>query len=367
MKDLVNHNVLDISPYKPGKPIEDVKRMYGLDRVIKLASNENPFPIPDIVWRRLEEHRSELHTYPDNDSYYLRQKIAENNNIKMENVIFGAGTVELIRMIGRLFLRPGDTVLTSERTFLLYRIAALENLGRQAYCEVPLDEQYRFNLPGMLDAIDESTKIIYVANPNNPTGTILGKAELLDFIDRVPERIIVVLDNAYQEYVSNPDDYLEGVDLALDRPNVIVLRTFSKIYGLAGFRVGYGITKEETAALLYRVKAPFNVTRTGQIAALAALDDLEYPRRSASLNFKNRAKLYQQMKDLGVNVIMSETNFLFFIPEMDVLELYEKMLKRGVIIRPLHAYGAPEALRVTVGFEEDNDFFVSQLAEVLSK
>ncbi len=361
----VNPNVLDLTPYKPGKPVEEIQREYNLDKIVKLASNENPFKIPDRVFRAISEEITHVNTYPDNNSFYLRQRLAEYNRVDEENVIIGAGSVELIRMIIRAFLNPGETVLTSEKTFLFYKIATLEAAGKDAYVEVPMDEEYRFDLDAIYNRIDDSTRIIFITNPNNPTGTTVPKQDILDFIQKVPEDKLVVLDNAYHEYVADQAAYADGIREALSRKNVIVLRTFSKIYAIAGLRIGYAITNKEIISYLNRVKAPFNVTRIAQAAALASLASDEFKDRSAVLNFRNREKLYKQLKEMGLKVIPSETNFLMFFPEQDIDEVNQKLLQEGVIIRPLHAFDVHDGMRVTVGFEEDNDYFIEKLKKVL--
>jgi histidinol-phosphate aminotransferase len=367
MQELINPHVLEMVPYKPGKPIEELQREYNLERVVKLASNENPLGVPPYVAEAIKNEISHLNFYPENDSYYLRHRIADYNGIGAENVIVGAGSVELISMIVRTFLLPGQTVLTSEKTFLMYKIAAVETGGKAAFIEAPMGNDYTFDLDALYRLTDDKTKIIFIANPNNPTGTMINKQEIMDFIDKVPEDKIIVLDNAYQEYVSSPDDYPDAIEAAINRENVIVLRTFSKIYSLSGLRVGYGVSNLGILSYLNRVKLPFNVTRLAQTAAVASLENDDFMHRSIKLNLKNKEKLYRQLQEIGMKVIASEANFLLFFPGIDPIGLNQRLLKEGVIIRPLHAFGVPEALRVTVGTEEDNDFFIEKLKKVLSE
>jgi histidinol-phosphate aminotransferase len=367
MKDLVNPNVLNLIPYKPGKPVEELRREYRLERIVKLASNENPFPVPQNVVDAVSREISHFNFYPESDSYYLRHRIAEYNGIDAENVTVGAGSVELIRMIVGTFLRPGETVLASQKTFLMYRISAMEIGGKSSFIEVPMGKDYMCDMDAFYDLVDDKTKIIFIANPNNPTGTMVPRQVMMDFIARVPDSKIIVLDNAYQEYVQHPENYPDAVEEALNRKNLIVLRTFSKIYALAGLRIGYAIANDEVLAYLNRLKPPFNVTRAAQAAALASLENEDFKRRSASLNVKNKAKLYRQLKEMGMDVLPSEANFLCFFPGVDTVELNQRLLKEGVIIRPLHAFGVPEGIRVTVGIEEDNDFFIEKLGKVLAE
>jgi histidinol-phosphate aminotransferase len=365
MEYSVNPNILELMPYKPGIPVEEIQREYNPDRIVKLGSNENPFPVPAHVAAAISTEINKINTYPDNVSFYLRQRLAEYIGVDKENIVAGAGSVEIIRMIIRSFLNPGETVLTSEKTFLFYGIATIEQAGKSAYIEAPMGDDYTFDLDAIYRLMDDSTKIIFLTNPNNPTGTMLPKQAVLDFVASVPENKLVVLDNAYHEYVMDPDNYADGIHEAINRKNVIVLRTFSKIYALAGLRIGYAVSNRGIIALLNRVKAPFNVTRISQAAALASLESDDFKNKSVALNVKNRGKLTRQLEDLGLRVIPSETNFLLFIPPIDPLELNRKLLEQGVIIRPLNAFGAPEAMRVTVGFEEDNDYFIEKLKKTI--
>jgi histidinol-phosphate aminotransferase len=367
MESLVNPNVLQISPYVPGKPVEAIQREFNLEKVVKLASNENMLPIPENVVKAINDEIAQIHCYPDSDNYYLRQRLAVVNGLPMEQVIVGAGSVELIHMLIRTFLKSGEKVLTSEKTFSLYKIATMEFAGQGAYLETPMDENLCFDLDAMARRIDEQTKIIFITNPNNPTGTFVHAAAIRQFIKEVPNDKIIILDNAYQEYVDNPDDYVTGLDEIRAGKNVIVLRTFSKVYGLAGLRVGYAMARPEIISILGRVKAPFNVTRIGQRAALASLENDDYKNRSVLLNRANKAKLLSQMQSMGLNVIPSQTNFLFFFPKMDVAELNLGLLKEGVIIRPTNSFGIPEGMRVTVGLEEDNEFFIKKLKKILHR
>jgi histidinol-phosphate aminotransferase len=367
MQELINPNVLDMVPYKPGKPIEELQREHNLTRVVKLASNENPLGVPLHVAEAIKNEISHLNFYPENDSYYLRHRIADYNGIGADNVIAGAGSVELISLIVRTFLLPGQTVLTSEKTFLMYKIAAVETGGKSAFIEAPMGDDYTYDLDALYRLTDDKTKIIFIANPNNPTGTMINKQEVLDFIANMPEDKIIVLDNAYQEYVSSPHEYPDAIQEAINRKNVIVLRTFSKIYSLSGLRVGYGAANREIISYLNRIKPPFNVTRLAQAAAMASLENDDFKHQSAALNLKNKEKLFSQLKEIGLRVIPSETNFLLFFPGIDTTELNQRLLKEGVIIRPLHAFGVPEAMRVTVGIEEDNDFFIEKLKKVLKE
>ena len=368
MESLVHPHILQITPYKPGKPVEDIQREFNLKKIVKLASNENMLPIPDRVRNAINDELSQVHFYPDSDSYTLRRRIAEYNGLQPEHIIVGAGSVEIIHMLIRTFLKPGETVLSSEKTFPLYRIATTEIAGESAYVEAPMTQALCFDLQAIAERIVPQTKIIFITNPNNPTGTWIHAQPIRDFIDRFAGDKIIVLDNAYQEYVDDADDYVTGLDEIRRKKNVVVLRTFSKVYGLAGLRVGYAMAKPEIISILNRVKAPFNVTRVGQRAAMASLENDDFKNRSVLLNRANKAKLFVQLQSLGLRVIPSQTNFLLFFPQVDINDLNLRLLKQGVIIRPAGGgFGCPEAMRVTIGLEEENDFFFAKLKTSLDE
>ena len=366
MKQLVNPNLHDLSPYKPGKPIEEIQRTFNLDKVVKLASNENPFPIPQHVSDAIRDELGSLHFYPDSDSYYLKEKIAAYLGVKSENLILGPGSSEVIKMIVRAFLKPGEKVLTSDKTFLMYKIASIETCGKESFQQVDVTDGYGYDLDGFRRQMDEKTRIIFIANPNNPTGTMLPKDELLKFIEEVPEDKLVVLDNAYQEYVMDEEKYLDGIDLALNRKNVIVLRTFSKIYALAGLRVGYAVASEDVIFYLGKVKSPFNISRVAQRAAIASLESDDFKKKSAELNARNRDTLFAKLQDMGLSPVPSQANFILFFPGTDISKLNDSLLREGVIIRPLQPFGFDNAMRVTVGIEEDNEYFLNKLGKVLA-
>jgi len=366
MQEWINKNVLELRPYQPGKPLEEFKREFKIEKVVKLGSNENPFPLPQNVSDAITREISSLRLYPDTDSHFLRKRIAELNGIGLGNVIMGSGSVELIRMIVKTYLKPGEKVLTGVSTFPMFKVAAIENGGTQAIVEADMDEGYGFDLERLYRMTDKKTKIIFIANPNNPTGTMLPKGKLLDFIDSISKETIIVLDNAYQEYVSEPEDHLDGIDLVLNRKNIILLRTFSKIYALAGLRIGYGIAHEESIGYLNRVKAPFNMTRVAQQAALASLENDDFMKQSLNLNIMNKKTLFNQLEKLGVNPVPSAANFILFFPDRDIDAVNQGLLKKGVIIRPLQPFGVPNGMRVTVGFEDENNFFVEKLKKCLN-
>lgn len=366
MEDLINPNIIGLKPYIPGIPLEEIKEKFQLERVVKLASNENPFPLPKNVARVIQREVPFLNRYPDSDSHALLKEIARYHNVDQENVIVGNGSAEIIKMIVRTFLKPGQRILSSRNTFVMFKIATVEQAGIQAYVEAKMDEDFRYDLDSLHKLVDERTKIIFIANPNNPTGTMVSRQKILDFIEKIPPETFVVLDNAYEEYVTNQQDHLNGIDLAINRKNIIVLRTFSKIYALAGLRIGYGIANQKTIYYLNQIRPPFNVTRLAQKAAQASLENDDFKIKSTRLNKKNKIRLTNQLTEMGFRVVPSETNFLMFLPGTNVSDLHQKLLREGVIIRPLLSFGIPEGIRLTVGFEEDNDFFIEKLKKVLA-
>jgi histidinol-phosphate aminotransferase len=365
MENLLNPHVRQMDPYVPGRPIEEIQRQFKLTRVVKLASNENPFPLPPAVVEAIRGEIAALNLYPDSDSHQLRRAIAVANGVAADQVIAGAGLVDVIHMILAAFLQPGQRVLTSEKTFSLYRIATTEFAGRDAYVEAPMDADMRFDLLALAGRIDDSTKVIFVTNPNNPTGTLVSGKTVREFVARVPADRIVVLDNAYQEFVDDSSDYVDGIAEIRARRNVIVLRTFSKVYGLAGLRVGYAMAHRDTIAALNRVKPPFNLSRLAQVAAIAALSCIGFRDQVVAHVRSQRAHLQAGIERLGLRVIPSQANFLLFFPPADPLELNRRLMARGVIIRPTGSFGVPEGLRVSVGLEEENRFFLEQLEACL--
>lgn len=367
MKKLVNQNILGLNPYEPGKPVEEIQREFKLKKVIKLASNENPLPIPQKVSQAIKKEISDLNRYPDSESFTLKENIAEYNGIQSKNLIVGAGSVEIIRMIVHAFLKPGEKVVTSKNTFLMYKTATIETAGEQAFIEADMDSEYYFDLDKILKLLDKDTKIIFIANPNNPTGTMIPKTKILNFIKKVPEDKFIVLDHAYHEYVTNVDNYTDGIELAINSKNIIVLKTFSKIYGLAGLRIGYGVANEEIIYYLNQIKAPFNVTSIAQRAAMASLENDDFKNFSAQLNQKNKENLFNQILNLGLKVIPSEANFLFCPLETNTEELNQQLLREGIIIRPLHAFGIPDGIRVSIGLEEENHYFIKKLSKIINK
>jgi histidinol-phosphate aminotransferase len=354
----VHQDIASLTPYSPGKPIEELKRELGLQSVVKLASNENPLGPSPKALAVLAEAAATLHRYPDGGAFRLRGALAERWKVSPEQVILGNGSDELLGLLARTFLSPGDEAVMADQTFVIYRMEVTAAHARPVL--VPL-KQGRHDLAAMAGAVTPRTRLLFVCNPNNPTGTMVGAAEVEALMARVPEDVVVVFDEAYYEYVTSRDfpDSLGYVQRG--RP-AIVLRTFSKVYGLAGLRIGYGLTTPEIAGYLNRIRPPFNANSLAQRAALAALDDEDHVARSRALNVKERETLRRELEALGFSPLPSETNFLYFDSGRDGRAVFEALLREGVIIR--HIEG--RMLRVTVGLPEENRRFLSALRAILN-
>jgi histidinol-phosphate aminotransferase len=353
-----------IVPYEPGKPVEEVQRELGLERVVKLASNEGPYgPVPAAL-EALERIAHELNRYPDGGAYRLRSALAERHGVRFEEVALGSGADGIVDCLSQIALGPGSEVVCGWPSFPSYVIYAVK-LGATAH-KVPLREQ-RYDLDAMLAAIGPHTKLAYLCHPNNPTGTSNSRAELNAWFERVPDHVLTVLDQAYFEYVDDPD-YADGVEEYLKAGlRVAVLRTFSKIYGLAGLRVGYALAPEPVVTAIGKVKRAFDVTTAAQEAALASLDAADELERRRRENARGRAELEQILRTHGFAPPgPAVANFLFAEVGEDARPLFEALLREGVIVRPAGGFGAPGAIRVTVGTAEENSLFDEALGRVLA-
>jgi histidinol-phosphate aminotransferase len=354
--------VRDLVPYEPGKPVEEVQRELGLERVVKLASNEGPFgPFPEAL-EALARGAEELNRYPDGGSYRLRAALAERYDVRFEEVAPGAGSDGIVDYLSQLALDPGDEIVCGWPSFPSYVIDALK-LGAIPR-KVPLAEQ-RYDLEAMLEAVGSRTKIVYVCHPNNPTGTMNTRAELAAYFDAVPEHVLTVLDQAYFEYIDDPD-YVDGLEYVKAGRRAVVLRTFSKIYGLAGLRVGYAIGPAELVTAIGKVRRAFDVNSAGQAAALASLDATDELARRRSVNAAGLVELDRILREHGLDPPGSVANFLFAEVGEDSRPLFEQLLREGVIVRPAGGFGAAGAIRVTVGTPEENELFGQALGRVLS-
>jgi histidinol-phosphate aminotransferase len=352
-----------IVPYEPGKPVEEVQRELGLERVIKLASNEGPYgPFPRAL-AAMERSAHELNRYPDGGAWRLRTALADRHGVKFEEVAVGAGADGLVDGISQAVLDPGDELVCGWPSFPSYLIYGLK-LGAEPV-RVPLRD-HRYDLAALLDAITVRTKLVYICHPNNPTGTMNSRAELDAYFEHVPEHVLTVLDQAYFEYIDDPD-YANGIEEYFKRGRrVIVLRTFSKIYGLAGLRVGYGIGPAEVVEAIGKVRNAFDINQTAQDAALASLGNEEEIAHRRRLTAEGRTQLEEACAAAGLAVAgPAVANFVFAEVGGDARPVFEALLREGVIVRPLAAFGAPGAVRVTVGTRQENDIFAAAAGRVL--
>ncbi|MDQ2983257.1 MAG: histidinol-phosphate transaminase [Actinomycetota bacterium] len=355
----------DVAPYEPGKPVEEVQRELGLARVIKLASNEGLFgPVP-AAQEAIERTTAGLNRYPDGGAYRLRAALAEVHDVRFEEVAVGAGSDGLVDCLSQVALDPGDEIVCGWPSFPSYAIDA-KKLG--AVPRTVALTGHRYDLDAMLDAIGPRTKIVYVCHPNNPTGTMNTRAELDSYFDRVPGHVLTVLDQAYLEYVEDPE-YPDGIEeYAKAGRRVVVLRTFSKIYGLAGLRVGYGIAPAEVVIAIGKVRRAFDITTPAQEAALASLGSEEELVRRRRENADQRPTIERALREHGFDVAMpAVANFVYAEVGGDSRPLFEQLLREGVIVRPTHGFGGPGAIRVTVGTAEENELFNAALGRVASR
>jgi histidinol-phosphate aminotransferase len=349
-------------PYEPGKPEEEVQRELGLARVVKLASNEGPWgPFPAAL-EALDRCAGSLNRYPDGGAFHLRNAIAERHGVEPANVVTGAGADAIIGHLSVAPLDPGDEVVTAWPSFISYALDALK-LGAVPQ-KVPLVDDH-YDLDALLEAIGPRTKLVYIATPNNPTGTMTTREQLDAYFDRVPEHVLTVLDQAYFEYIDRPD-YPDGVAEYLGRGHrVLVLRTFSKIYGLAGLRVGYGVGPPDVIQAIGKTRRAFDVGTPAQVAALASMDGTAELAERRRLTAEGRASLEQTLREHGLEPAgPAVANFLFVEVGGDAPALFDALLRQGAIVRPLGGFGAPGALRITVGTPEENAFFAEALASV---
>jgi histidinol-phosphate aminotransferase len=360
---LFRESIAELVPYEPGKPVEEVQRELGLERVVKLASNEGPFPPFPAALEAIERSERELNRYPDGGAFALRSALAERHGVAFEEVVVGGGADGVIDLLSQATLEPDDEIVCGWPSFPSYVLDALK-LGAVPR-KVPLRDHV-YDLDAMLAAIGPRTKLVYVCHPNNPTGTANGRDELLAFLDALPGHVLAVLDQAYFEYIDDPE-YADGVAEAFKggRP-VVVLRTFSKIYGLAGLRVGYGIAPAAVVTATSKVRRAFDVAASAQAAALASLDDPAEIARRRELNRDGRERLAALMREHGLEPVEPSLGNFLFADVGDGRDLFERLLREGVIVRPLAGFGAPEAIRVSVGTPEENELFGVALGHVLS-
>lgn len=359
IQELVPGFIREISPYEPGKPVEEVERELKL-QAVKLASNENPLGSSPLAIEAAHKALAEANRYPDGGGYYLRKKLAARLDVEMDQILLGGGSTELIDIAARTLLNHGDEGLTSSGSFPMYYISIRAAGARLV--EVPLRE-YAFDLEAIARAVTPHTKLVYLANPNNPTGTMFTADALDAFLGRLPASVVVVLDEAYYEYVERPN-YSRSVEGVRRGRNLVVLRTFSKVYGLAGLRIGYAIGPAALLEEMNKVRSPFNTSGVAQAAALAALDDTAHVRRSIESNRAGLQQLGEGLAAQGVGYVPSAGNFLLVMLNSEAKPVADALLQLGLIVRPMRWMGFPNAIRVTVGTREENERFLSTLAEV---
>ena len=359
---LVPKHIKNLSPYKPGKTIDSVKKEYNIKEIIKLASNENPLGPSKKSLDAVSKILFDSHRYPDASGLLLRGKLAEKFDVNISNVILGSGSEGIMSSIMRTFLREKDELISSENSFIGFRVLA--NASGNKVNWVP-KKTYRYDLDGIVKKINNNTKIIYIANPDNPTGTYITKNEFDMFINKVPDRVLVILDEAYFEYAEHIEDYPDSMFYRYD--NVITLRTFSKVYGLAGFRVGYGFAHQNLIGNLMKVKLPFEPSSSSQVAAIAALDDLEHLDETILLNKNEMIRVCDNLKENKLSFIPSIANFvtIIFNSRNDAINSSKFLLKNGVIVRDLIGFGLPDCIRVTIGTKNENDIFIKKIKEYI--
>jgi histidinol-phosphate aminotransferase len=356
-------HIAAIKPYEPGKPLEELEREYGISDSVKLASNENPLGPSPLAVRAMEKAMGKLHRYPDGSAYELNEKLARHLNVPRDTILLGNGSDEIIGMLTRALLQPGDEAILPRPSFLMYDITIRSSAATPVY--VPLNN-LAIDLEKMADAITPKTRLIFVNNPNNPTGTMITRSEFEAFLSKVPAGVVVVMDEAYIEFARD-ERCASGLDYLDASVPVVTLRTFSKAYGLAGLRVGYGVMPAALQELLNRIRQPFNVSSLAQIAAIHALDDTAFLDKTLRVIHEGLDYLYGELDKMGLRYFQTQANFFLIDVKRNAAEVFEKMLRQGVIVRSMVSYGFPEYIRINSGLPEENARFVHALKIVLSE
>ncbi|MCP4229439.1 MAG: histidinol-phosphate transaminase [bacterium] len=351
----------DIMPYQPGKPIGEVQREFGLDEVLKLASNENELGPSPKALDAIREILTKIHRYPEGSGFYFVEGISEKYGFDFDQFILGNGANDLIELVVKTYVETDENVIYGFPSFIMYEIA-VKMMGAE-YRRIPL-KNYAMDMETMLDAVDEKTKIVFIANPNNPTGTIVRHKELDEFVARIPDDVLVVLDEAYNDFVDDPD-YPDSLQYVRDGKTVMVMRSLSKTYGLAGLRLGWAVADKEIIDAVHKIRQPFNANIIAQAAGVAALADEEHLLKSREMIIEGRDYLYEQLKRMGLDYVESQANFVLIDFKTDITELNLKLLRRGIVVRPMAGWGYTHSARVTVGTMEQNRQFVKVLKEVL--
>lgn len=362
MKRLVRQNILNVKNYVPGKPIEEVQREEGLKEVVKLASNENCFGPSPKALAAIKRALKRINRYPDSSCFYLRKSLARFLGVGEDNLIFGNGSDEVISLAIRTFVNEGDEVVIAKPTFLIYEIVS--QIQNARIKSVPLAGGFKHDLKAMKNEVGPKTKMVFIANPDNPTGSYVTRAELESFFKGLPDSVIVFLDEAYFEFAADGfKDYPNGIDY-LDRPGLIVARSFSKAYGLAGIRIGYGISNPEAIGYMERTREPFNVNLLAQVAAEAALSDKAFLKKTLSHVAREKKFLYSAFRKMDLDYVESATNFIIVDVKRDCKKVFTALLKKGIIVRDMKAWGFDTFIRVTIGTRKENRKFVEALKKV---
>lgn len=357
---LANKGVQELHPYQPGKPISELERELGIKNIVKLASNENPIGISAKAKAAMEKEFADLARYPDANGYYLKAKLAERTGVSINQITLGNGSNDVLELIARVFVAPDHEVIFSQHAFVVYPIVT-QAIGAKKVV-IPAKD-WGHDLEATAAAITPNTRMIFIANPNNPTGTWVNKTDLKAFMDKVPQNVIVVVDEAYYEYVED-SEYPQTIPWIKEYPNLIVTRTFSKAYGLAGVRAGYAVANEEITGLINRPRQPFNMNSLALAAAEAVLDDHAYLQKALDVNKSGMQQLISAFDELGYEYIPSVTNFITVDMKQAAGPLYQEMLQQGVIVRPVANYEMPNHLRISIGLEEENAKFIRVLREM---
>ena len=370
IKKMIRPCCAEFEPYIAGKPVETIKRELGLKKVIKLASNENPLGPSKKALTAIKSALKNIFYYPDSNSFGLKEAISRKFGMKSENIMVGAGSDEIIELIAKLFFNPEDEIIISDHAFIRYKMAG--KLMNSKVINVPM-KNYKHDLDAMADAVNGNTKAIFIANPNNPTGTYNTKAEFDAFINRLISYSLalpplVIMDEAYYEYARSEKDYPETLDYLAKYPNLVILRTFSKVYALAGLRAGYGFASKDIIDYIDRIRPPFNLNSLVQVAGAASLCDVSQLKKGTNLVIKGKTALYKELKKLGIPYIPSAANFILMeIRPFSGKEVFEKLLRLGVIVRAMDEYDLPNFVRVSIGLPEENKTFINAVKQLLKK
>ncbi|WP_083750332.1 histidinol-phosphate transaminase [Rhodohalobacter halophilus] len=365
IEKLLPENILKLKPYVAGKTIAEVKKEYGLERISKLASNENRLGCSSNVKGAVLEAIKEIQDYPDPIAEKLRKAIADRNGVKEAEVILAAGSESIISILCRTFFKNGENAVTADATFVGFFVQA--GVRGIELKKIPVTDDYRFDVDRILNAIDDQTKVVYLANPNNPTGTYLKADEYRYLVDLIPDNVLLIADEAYYEYAAEVDDYLPAIDHR--KENVIILRTFSKAYGLAGFRIGYAIADERLITEMLKTKLTFEPTAPAQAAALAAYNDQDFLKQSIELVKRGRDRLYEFFDEHGVKYRESISNSVMMVldSEKEAIDFTQKMLEQGVILRRINAFGLPNCVRITIGTENEMNHFEESFIKIVKQ